>query len=74
MLAVSSPAATHLPMLVVIGLAVFLGTVGARGFQILRIPQVVAYILSGVVIGHALYEGKIDLRDTLRVGGKRDAG
>mgnify|MGYP001074448530 CR=1 FL=1 len=30
--------------------------------------------LSGVVIGHALYEGKIDLRDALRVGGKRHAG
>jgi len=49
--AISSPGMTHLPMLVIIGLAVFLGTVGARVFQMLRIPQVVAYILIGVVIG-----------------------
>jgi phosphoribosylformimino-5-aminoimidazole carboxamide ribotide isomerase len=30
--------------------------------------------LSGVVIGRALYEGEIDLRDALRARGKRDAG
>ena len=42
---------THLPALVVVGLAVFFGTIGARLFQRLRIPQVVGYIVIGLVVG-----------------------
>ena len=33
--------ATHLPALLVVGLAIFFGTIGAKIFQRLRIPQVV---------------------------------
>jgi Kef-type K+ transport system membrane component KefB/CBS domain-containing protein len=50
-LALAEP--THVPILLVIGLAVFIGTVGARLFQWLRIPQVVGYILIGLVLGES---------------------
>ncbi len=40
-----------MPMLLVIGLAVFLGTVGAKIFRWLHIPQVVGYIAIGVAVG-----------------------
>lgn len=42
---------THLPVLMVIGLAIFFGTIGAKVFQRLRIPQVVGYIAIGVAVG-----------------------
>ena len=48
---VSEP--SHLPALLVIGLAVFFGTVGAGLFQKLRIPQVVGYIVIGVIVGRS---------------------
>jgi Kef-type K+ transport system membrane component KefB len=41
----------HLPILLTIGFAVFLGSSGAWIFQLLRIPQVVGYIVIGIVIG-----------------------
>ncbi len=41
----------HLPILLVMGLAVVLGTAGARVFQRFRIPQVVGYIVIGVALG-----------------------
>lgn len=41
----------QIPILLVIGFALFLGTNGARLFQWLRIPQVVGYIVIGIVIG-----------------------
>lgn len=41
----------HLPIILILGLAIFLGTVGARVFQKLRIPQVVGYIVIGLIIG-----------------------
>jgi len=44
---------SHLPALLVIGLAVFFGTVGAGVFQKLRIPQVVGYIAIGMLIGRS---------------------
>jgi len=44
----------HLNVLLVLGIAVFGGTVGARVFQKLRIPQVVGYIVVGVLIGEPL--------------------
>ena len=40
-------------MLLVIGLAVFFGTIGARIFQFLRIPRVVGYIAIGIVVGRS---------------------
>lgn len=41
----------QIPILLVIGFALFLGTNGARLFQWLRIPQVVGYIVIGIIIG-----------------------
>ena len=43
--------AINLGLLFVIGIAVFSGVVGARLFQKLRVPQVVGYIIVGVVLG-----------------------
>jgi len=44
---------THLPILLVIGFAIFAGTIGARLFQRLRIPQVVGYIVIGLILGRS---------------------
>jgi len=44
---------THLPALLVVGLAIFFGTIGANIFQKLRIPQVVGYIVIGIIIGRS---------------------
>lgn len=41
----------HLPMLLVVGLSLFVGGLGARLFQKMKIPQVVGYIIIGVLIG-----------------------
>jgi Kef-type K+ transport system membrane component KefB len=41
----------HLPILLIIGSAVLAGSLGARLFQWLRIPQVVGYIAIGVLVG-----------------------
>ncbi|HUT56600.1 MAG TPA: cation:proton antiporter [Phycisphaerae bacterium] len=49
----ASQQAPHLPILLVIGLAVVFGTVGARLFQKLRIPQVVGYIVIGIAVGRS---------------------
>lgn len=38
-------------ILFLVGLTIFLGTVGAKLFQKLRIPQVVGYIIVGVLLG-----------------------
>jgi len=43
--------AHHLNVILVLGIAVFGGTVGAKIFQRLRIPQVVGYIVIGIVLG-----------------------
>ncbi|NQT95292.1 MAG: cation:proton antiporter [Candidatus Omnitrophica bacterium] len=43
----------HLNALLILGLALFGGVVGGRIFQKLRIPQVVGYIIIGIVIGHS---------------------
>ena len=43
----------HLNILLLLGLALFGGTVGGRIFQKLRIPQVVGYIIIGVIIGQS---------------------
>ncbi|MFO7867613.1 MAG: cation:proton antiporter [Candidatus Aminicenantes bacterium] len=43
--------ATHLNILVLLGLALFGGTFGGRLFQRLRIPQVVGYISVGILLG-----------------------
>ena len=43
----------HLNTLLLLGLALFGGTVGGRLFQKLKIPQVVGYIIIGIVIGRS---------------------
>lgn len=44
---------THVPVLLLIGGAIFAGTVGGRLFQWLRVPQVVGYIAIGVLVGRS---------------------
>jgi Kef-type K+ transport system membrane component KefB len=41
----------HLNLLFLLGVAVFFGTAGAKLFQKLRIPQVVGYIVIGLILG-----------------------
>jgi len=49
--AVSRISLLHLNILLLLGLALFGGTVGGRLFQKLKIPQVVGYIIIGILIG-----------------------
>jgi len=44
---------SHVPVLLVMGFAVFAGTFGARLFQWLRMPQVVGYIVIGLLVGRS---------------------
>jgi Kef-type K+ transport system membrane component KefB len=41
----------HLNLLLLVGLALFGGIIGGRFFQKLRIPQVLGYIMIGIIIG-----------------------
>lgn len=41
----------HIPVLLLIGFAILAGSVGGRLFQLIRIPQVVGYIIIGVIVG-----------------------
>ena len=41
----------HLNIILLMGLAIFFGTAGARVFQKFRIPQVVGYVVIGLIIG-----------------------
>ncbi len=43
----------HLNVLLILGLALFGGTIGGRLFQKLKIPQVVGYIIIGIIIGQS---------------------
>jgi Kef-type K+ transport system membrane component KefB len=43
----------HLNIILLIGLAIFLGTAGARVFQKFRIPQIVGYVVIGLIIGES---------------------
>ncbi len=43
----------HLPILLIVGFALFAGGLGARLFQRLRIPQVVGYIVIGLLLGRS---------------------
>jgi len=52
----SEPDASRLPALFIIGLAIFFGTAGARLFQRFRIPQVVGYIIIGLLVGQSGFE------------------
>jgi len=43
----------HLNIILLIGLAIFFGTAGAGVFQKIRIPQVVGYVVIGLIIGES---------------------
>ncbi|HUV40895.1 MAG TPA: cation:proton antiporter [Sedimentisphaerales bacterium] len=43
-----------LNVVLLIGIAVFCGTVGARVFQRLRIPQIIGYVTIGIILGPVL--------------------
>lgn len=43
----------HANLLLLIGMTILLGTLGARIFQLLRIPQVVGFIVMGIAIGNS---------------------
>jgi Kef-type K+ transport system membrane component KefB len=45
--------AEHLNIILLMGLAIFFGTAGARIFQKFHIPQVVGYVIIGLVIGES---------------------
>ena len=44
---------SHLPILLVVGFAIFAGVFGARIFERVHIPQVVGYIVIGLLVGHS---------------------
>ena len=50
---ISVPDIHHLNIALVIGIAVFGGTIGARLFQKLHVPQVVGYVVIGLIIGES---------------------
>lgn len=41
----------HINIILIIGIAIFGGTVGARLFQKMRIPQVIGYVFIGILVG-----------------------
>jgi len=43
----------HLNIILLMGIAIFFGTAGAKMFQKIRIPQVVGYIVIGLIIGES---------------------
>ena len=47
----SSEAGHGLNAILILGIAIFGGTVGARIFQRLHIPQVIGYVLIGILLG-----------------------
>ncbi len=58
---------THLNMLLLLGLALFGGTIGGRLFQRLKIPQVVGYIVVGMMVGQTgLHMVDADVTETLQ--------
>ncbi len=50
---VTKISSVHLNALFLLGLILFAGTMGARVFQKLRIPQVVGYIIAGILLGQS---------------------
>ena len=43
----------HLNVLFLLGLILFIGVMGARTFQRMKIPQVVGYIIAGILLGRS---------------------
>ena len=51
LLSASTNESAHLPILLVLGAALFFGTIGARLFRRIRFPQVLGYIAIGILVG-----------------------
>ncbi len=47
---------SHLNILLLLGIALFGGTIGGRIFQKLKIPQVVGYIIIGIILGQSGFQ------------------
>jgi len=43
-----------LNLILLMGIAIFGGTIGARIFQKLRIPQIIGYVTIGIILGPVL--------------------
>jgi len=63
-IAATADVSGHLNLLLLLGIAVFFGTVGARLFQKLHIPQVVGYIVIGLVLGGSVLK-LIDIKTVM---------
>ncbi len=50
---VTKISSVHLNALFLLGLILFVGAMGARVFQKMRIPQVVGYIIAGIILGQS---------------------
>lgn len=50
-LAETTSSAHHLNVILLLGIAIFGGTIGARLFRLLRVPQIIGCIIIGVIIG-----------------------
>jgi Kef-type K+ transport system membrane component KefB len=50
---VQDPGSVHLNALLLVGLAIAGGVLGARAFRRLRVPQVVGYIVIGIIVGES---------------------
>ena len=50
---VAKISSVHLNALFLLGLILFVGSIGAKVFQKLRIPQVVGYIIAGILLGRS---------------------
>lgn len=55
----------HINTVLILGIAIFGGTVGARLFQRLRIPQVVGYVAIGILVGPILKIIDLDMVNSL---------
>ena len=47
---------SHIPVLLLIGGVILAGTIGGRLFEFLRVPQVVGYIVIGVILGKSGFQ------------------
>jgi Kef-type K+ transport system membrane component KefB len=52
-LAAVGPGTVHLNALILVGLAITLGSLGAKTFKHLHIPQVIGYIVVGIIVGRS---------------------
>ena len=49
-----SPSSGQYDIILLIGLGIFFGTIGARFFRLLHIPQIIGYVTVGILLGPVL--------------------